>query len=722
MRLRSAGLPACLLFFSAGLFGAPIRGRVVDPAGAPIAGARIAAWSRTGAGPQAIASADGSFELDAPGDAKLVVMAPGFRSMTVTASQSVTVRLEIAPVVDSIQVSGSSIEAPLEQQGGSASLVPAEEVRHRNEPYAADLLRYLPGMSFSQNGPQGGVDSLFLRGGNSGFGLVRIDGVPVNSFGGAFDFAHLPAEAIDHIEVIRGPQSAVYGPYANSGVIDFVTRQPTSSPELDLLAEGGSYGERRFGVTASGMLAGFGVAASASRIDTNGPVINGDYRNEDLLLNITRRFRHQNLSLHGDFDSNGAGEPGPWGSDPAHTFTGIDTISRSSNNFGNYGAHWEADLSPRVRQEASGSFFLDNSGFQSPYGPSFNQDRRAQGDALTIVSVTTHYTAAFGVEAGREDVKNSFITDADFVTFPIERRDVAVYQENRFEIGGRLFLNAGARVEWIRTPAIPGDGFSRPDFPASALARVNPKVAAAYMLDPSTRAHASFGTGMRPPSGFELAFTDNPRLAPERTRSFDAGIERRLFHDVLLLDGTYFYNRYYDLIVTLGGSLATLSHYKSANLANSQAQGGEFSAAVRPARWMFVRGSYTLLETRILSLDGSNAAPLPFSIGQPLTRRPEHSGSFVATFSRKRITADLTGYFRGKALYEEPTYGASNGLYWDPGFANVGVNLNYELGAGVTMYGNLRNALNQHYEEVLGYPSPRLNFVAGLKWRISRGR
>ena len=112
--------------------------------------------------------------------------------------------------------------------------------------------------------------------------------------------------------------------------------------------------------------------------------------------------------------------------------------------------------------------------------------------------------------------------------------------------------------------------------------------------------------------------------------------------------------------------------------------------------------------------------PLPFQVGQQLTRRPENSGSVVATFTRGRLSADVTGYFRGKTLYEEPSFGATDGLFWNPGFANVGINLNYALGHGVTAYGNLRNALNRYYEEVFGYPSPRLNFVAGMKWTISR--
>src|SRR6185295_7194602 len=124
---------------------------------------------------------------------------------------------------------------------------------------------------------------------------------------------------------------------------------------------------------------------------------------------------------------------------------------------------------------------------------------------------------------------------------------------------------------FFRTPSIPGDGFLRPLFPASNISRVNPKLSAAYVAGQSTRLHASFGMGLRPPSGFELAFTNNPALKPERTRSVDAGVEHK-FGNLLTVDGTYFYNRYYDLLVTLGGSLTTLSHYKSGNLATSQSQ------------------------------------------------------------------------------------------------------------------------------------------------------
>ncbi|MCU1234043.1 MAG: TonB-dependent receptor [Candidatus Solibacter sp.] len=717
-----SGLLACCFVFSACLRASEIKGKVIDPSGAPVFGAQIAAVDRVGVVARTTAAPNGSFQLDAPEspDTRIVITAPGFSTRTLAPGETASIQLEIAPQMDSVQVVGSTIEIPATLQSSSVDVITSEQVRRRNEPFAMDLLRYVPGVTLNQSGAAGGVTSLFLRGSNANMNLVEIDGVPVVGFGGGlgFDFAHIPAEAVDHIELIRGAQSAVYGSYANSGVVDFITRQPHASPQLNLLAEGGSHNERRFAITGTGAIAGFGVLASASRYDTDGLVVNNDYRNEDVLLNVTRRFGGQSLALHGYFDSSEVGQPGPWGSNPKGIFTGIDTVSRGKNNFSEYGVHYEAALSPRVRTELSGNFFLANNGYVSKFGFSYNKDLRGQGESRTIVSLSRHDTASFGVTAGREEVKNTYITDSTFSTFPIKRNEISVYAEDRYEIAGHLFLSAGLRAEFFRTASIPSDGFSRPAFAQSSISRVNPKLSAAYAAG-GTRLHASFGMGLRPPSGFELAFTNNPELRPERTRSVDAGVEQKL-GKLLTVDATYFYNRYYDLIVTLGGSLTSLSHYKSDNLANSQAQGAEFSARLRPARWVFVTGSYTLLETRILSLDGSTQAQLPFTVGQQLTRRPENSGSIVATFTHGRLAADLTGYFRGKALFEEPSFGASSGLFQNPGFANVGVNVDYTLARGVTAYGHLRNALNRYYEEIYGYPSPRLNFVAGLKWTIAR--
>src|SRR5579862_3463253 len=710
-----------------------IHGTVLDPSGAAIAGAQVSVVNRLGVAAQTITDPAGGFtlKLGQSSGAHLVVTAPGFETKSIDPAGQLNITLNIAPQVDSVRVGGSAMDVPLSEQGSSISMVPREEIAERNEGLAVDLLRYMPGITIAQNSSPGGVSDLFIRGGNSNFNLVEIDGVPVNSFGGAFDFAHIPTDWLERVEVIEGAQSAVYGAYANSGVVNFVTRPAQESPALEVLAEGGTYQEHRLALGAAGTVAGFGIAAFASQLGDNGPVPNSDYRNDNAAVHITRSFARQSLSFGGGFNANDVGSPGAYGSDPGHDFTGLDLISRDKDDFSDYFLHHRIDLSQRFRQETFASFFLENSGYTSPYGFSFEKDLRGQFETRGILSVTPWYTTAFGVSLTREEVKNTYISGDDFNPFTIKRDDAGIYWENRFQAGSRLFFNVGVRGEIIETPAIPENtSDSRPAFPSNAVGKVNPKLAATYVLRTgqgaplgNTRVHTSFGTGIRPPAGLELAFTNNPALKPERTASFDFGIEQRLLSDRLSLDATYFYNRFYDLIVSLGGNLSVLSAFQTDNLSNARAQGAEMSGRFRPARWMSLAASYTYLDSAVLSLNGSTGlAPIPFSVGQRLIRRPANSGSFVSSFSRGRVTANITGYFRGSDLDVDPTYGATSGLYTNPGFFDMGVNLNVRLPAGLTAYGNLRNALNQSYEEVLGFPAPKLNFVAGLKWAWTKAK
>jgi outer membrane cobalamin receptor len=700
------------------------QGKVVDPSGAAIAGASVAAVSRVGVVERTATDSAGAFQISVPdtADASLLVTAPGFETKTVRPADARSITLAIAPQSDSLMVAGSAMDVPLSQQGSSVSVISREEIAERNEAQAIDLIRYLPGLSVTATGGRGSDTSLFIRGGDYDFNLVEIDGIPVDDFGGSFDFAHIPTDFLDHIEVVSGPQSAVYGAYANSSVVNFVTRSPEEKVEFDALAEGGTHDERRFALGGSGTLDGFGIAAFLSSLDDNGPVPNSDYHNKNIYLALTRNTGRQSFAANGNFNASDVGEPGPYGSDPLHLFPGIDLISRSRVDFSDYGAHYQIDLTPQVREELFAAFFWDHDFFLSPYGDSYENDYRGQLEERTVLSVSSYYTMAFGYAFSREAVRDTYITDTANSVFPIERNQQGIYWENRFQFGGRLFLNVGAREEVIQTGRVAADlALGRPEFPENTVLRLNPKIALAYNLRAGTRLHTSAGTGIRPPSGFDLAFdNNNPNLKPERTASFDAGIEQRLFRNHLSLNATYFYNRYYDLIVVLGGSLTNLSSFMSANLANSRAHGGEFSARLRPARWLSLAGSYTLLDSAIQSLDGSTGlAPEYFQVGQPLLRRPRNSGTMVATFSRGRLSANVTGYFRGKDLDVEPNYGAAYGLFSNPGFANFGLNVNYALPRGVTVYGNLRNALNWHYEEAFGYPSPLLNFVSGVKWTFS---
>src|SRR5204863_1189591 len=141
-----------------------------------------------------------------------MVTADGFARKSValnagSAGQPFTIELAIAPVSDSITVTGSVIPAPLSEQGSSVTVIARAEIEQRNEASAVDLLRFVPGAIVNQTGQRGGVAALFLRGGEANFNLVLMDGVPVNEFriGGYFDFAHVPTNFLDRMEVSRGP-------------------------------------------------------------------------------------------------------------------------------------------------------------------------------------------------------------------------------------------------------------------------------------------------------------------------------------------------------------------------------------------------------------------------------------------------------------------------------------------------------------------------------------
>jgi outer membrane cobalamin receptor len=720
----------CFVAGASALSAAELKGVVVDPSTRPISGAQVAAITSLGVITQQITDDRGAYDIYVSPlyeNVQLRVTAAGFQTVTVGMGAS-QIQLALAPQSDSIRVTGSIIDVPASQQGTSVSVITSRELRDRNEAQAEDLMREIPGVQLEQSGPRGSVTDLFVRGSDSKYNLVLLDGIPINSFyyGGLFDFAHVPSDLIEEIDIARGPQSALYGSYALGSVVDFVTRAPENGLAVDALAEGGTHDENRVALSGSGMITrDLGVAGSLSSFLGNGSVPNADYRNDSVFLSTSYRWLTQNLFAFGDFDSNDVGEPGPFGSNPKGIFTGIDLISRSRNNTPTFGLHWQDGITDNLRGDVFAGFFLNNSFYVSPYGDSFNKDIRGYAEGRLTYVVSPHWTVAGGYAFDREEMHNTYVTSTNGDDFLLRRDNSGVYLENRITFG-KFFINAGVREEIYQTNALPADAYGyppRPAFPARTDDKLNPKISGAYRLDATTRLHASFGTGIRPPGGSDLAFTNNPALLPERTESYDIGAEKRFLNDKLSLDATWFHNRYKDMIVGLGGSLAKVFQYSTDNLANAKAEGVEASARLRPATWFSVTGNYMWLETAALSLNGgSGLIQQYFYVGQPLLRRPKQSGSLVANFHYKRLDANLVGYFRGSSLDVEPNYGASEGLYRNPGYQNVGINLNYRVKGNITLYGNLRNALDQRYEEVYGFPSPLLNVVAGVKWSLARAR
>jgi outer membrane receptor protein involved in Fe transport len=717
----------CVLFLSLSIgvaHAATLTGTVFDPSGAAVVGAQVSLLSSLSVQDTCESDARGHYQFTdlLSGSYRLAASAPGFSTSSTTIQlandekHTFDLRLELSALVQEVVVSASLGGVLTTQLGSSVDVITRWDMNDRAAQSVLEVLRAVPGIEVNQSGRRAGVAGVFVRGGNSNYNLVMIDGMPLNQFGGSFDFAPLATDGLERVEMTRGPQSALYGSNAVTGVINLVSQRGQGPPHLTILAEGGSYATHRTTVGGSGLHGSLGWAVSLSRLDSNGTVPNDNFRNQAAFLSLDyRRNPQRQLDFHFYGNANDAGAPGPYGSDPMHNFSGLDKISRNKQNLFSYHGSYAEQFLPGFRQVIFAGVATNNYYFRSPWGDSYSNNLRAVFNTRSEVTISTKDFLVFGFEYNREQFKNTYVADANLKPFLLPRTSLAFFAENRWIPTRRWIVTAGIRTDSIRTHELPGDGWTRPLIPKSSVNKINPRVALAFLAHDATRLHGSFGTGIRAPSGFELAFTNNPKLRPEKSISMDAGLEQRFLHDRVVVDVTYFYNRFVDQIVTLGGSLSHLSSWNSDNLGNARAQGLETSVRFRPTAALEVGGHYTHLASALLALGDSTAVAAPFHVGQELLRRPKHSAGFYATWRRGPLMLNLNGYMRSGVLDTEPNFGAFGGLFPNKGYVLMNTGFAYRLPRGAQLYGQLNNILNRKYEEVLGYPALRLNFMAGVR-------
>ena len=727
-----------------------ISGTVFDPNGRVVAGAQITLLYAMAALEVRETNAQGQYRFDElrAGTYEIVGALPGFNEVTgdieLHAEEKLIkdLKLSLSAVQEKIVVAAAPGGALTSQIASSVSVVSAQEIDDRGAEAALDVLRGLPGVEINQSGGRGTVTSAFIRGGNSNYNLVMVNGIQLNDFGGGFDLAPLPAEGVEQIEVIRGPESALYGSNAVAGVINIETIHGDGPPHFSFVGEAGSLYTWRLGTTGAGLNRGFSWAYSLSRLQTRGQIQNDGYRNQTstVSLGYSRSPRRQfNVNFFGD--AGAVGLPGPWGSDPDGLFTGRDPASHQNQNLFGYQAQYVEQFSSRFQQVSTVSVSTDRITFISPSeGNSFTNNLRVVANTRSEIAVSSKDTLVAGFEYDRDQFKNAFVEDAGDMPFVLGRNSYAFFAENRWNPGERWYINAGLRVDDIQTNSVPLNmDTGQPGIPSNSLAKVTPRLSIAYLARESddggffgaTRLHASFGTGFRAPDGFELAFTNNPDLKPEQSISFDAGIEQRMAQDKVVVDVTYFYNRFKDQIVTTG-NLPT--NFDSENIAKSRANGLETTIRLRPIASLEFSGSYTWLNTSILALDGFDEPQTPFAVEEPLIRRPHNAAGFNAAWTKKRLMLNMNGTIRGAVLDVEPNEGtfaceSTNPMTGNPfqclfrnhGYELLNAGFAYRLPKGIEIFGRLNNFLNQKYEEAFGFPSLRLNFMAGFKIDLPSG-
>ena len=723
---------------------ATIQGIVLDPKGAVVSRASVTLSTSTEVLETSQTDNNGQFSFaNLPaGTYRIVATAPGLSAdsgdLPIQSGEMrhADLSLALSAVDQHVIVSASLGEVLATQIASSASVITEDEIASHDAQTVYDVLREVPGVAVADTGRRGGAAGVFIRGGNSNYNLVMVNGIPLNQFGGDFDFSPLPTDGVAQVEVIRGAQSALYGSEAVSGVVNLVTDRGDGPPSFNAVMEGGSYDTYRLATGGDGSLRGFNWSYDLSRLNSNGVVANDDYHNQSAFVSLgySKSPRRQ-LDFHFFGDTNSAGVPGPYGSDPDHLFAGIDTVSRDKQNLFGYQASEAEQITSRWKQVSTVSVTTDRYLFSSPFGDSFTKNLRVVANTRGEITLAPTDVFVAGFEYNQERFENTFVANADNNPFVLPRTSLAYFAENRWTPGKRWSVTTGIRVDDIRTHSLPADAFGeRPLLPASSVVKVNPRAAVAYLLRRSgtqarwgaTRLHASSGTGIRPPNGFDLGFTDNPHLKPELSITTDVGVEQRLFRDRAVVDVTYFYNRFKDQIVSVGG--AAISTFTSDNLNNSRAQGLELSARVQATRSLEISAEYTRLDSAILALDGTTLAQTPFQVGQPLIRRPANSGSYDVTWQRGRLRLNSNGYARGWVLDNEPNLGfgacspatasspAVPCLFRNHGYVLANAGFSVRTIHNVEIFGQINNLLNQKYEEVLGYPAYHLNFMSGIRF------
>ncbi len=718
-----------------------LAGRVTDPDGRPVVNAELIVTGNAAAPLRARSGDDGRFEIAGlvAGRYRVIATAPGLVSdaIAVEAPGSLDITLRISAVTETLVVSAAQIDQPLSRTPDSVTVIPGSEIEAKQQFTLAAALRSVPGVTLQQNGGPGTVTSLFTRGGESDYTLVLVDGIRANSFGGGLDLSQVPLQDVDRIEVVRGSQSALYGSDAIAGAIHVITRaggKPSASAQI----EAGSRDMLRGSAATVGEVNSVRWQLGANRYEddgftglaSNGQTVSNDDA-EETQASGSLGWRHASLGtdLQGTWQyvDTERGSPGPYGSDPAGRYAGVDTISRGTTKRTAGGVRlmqpWFG-ASSRVRQRVEFDVADYDLTFKSQFGTSDGNTHRRHARIQTDVSATTDIGFSGGLEWLDESGASTFITAGpNAAPTPVERGVLGVFGEARWNATDRATVSAGIRGEHISRDALLGDPLAfqpRPPFPEETINSVNPKIAASFLMAGEIRLRGSFGTGIRPPDAFEIAFTDNSGLKPERSKSGEFGVSQMFAKGMAQIDATAFFNSYTDLIISVGRTFSGVSRYRTDNISNARARGAELSASVRPHTALSIRANYTFLDSEILAVNGSSSAQTPYEVGDPLLRRPRHSGSLDASWTRNAISVFAQLQARGETLDAEPAFGPTGGLYTTDGHTVVNLGGSWRPVKALAVFARALNLFDGDYEEVLGYPAPGRTAYVGARVAVGR--
>ena len=692
-----------LLFASTSVFAqssAHVSGCVEDSTHAVIQGATIILTSTDGSTRfQAQTDEKGCFNLTnvRSGKFQLRILAEAFspyeREVVVEdAVRLDAIVLEVQPIRDTVLVTATRTPASSVALGASVDVIDRTQIEASEIGTASDLLRNIGGLTVLRTGNTGGLTTLFMRGGESDYTKILIDGIPVNQPGGTYDFAHIPTDNVSRVEIVRGPQSAVFGSDAIAGVVQVFTRPGGSSPEADYSIEGGTFGTFQQRAGLRGSWKKFDASNTFSRADTDNIGRNNDYRNASYFGNFgftpdsrqTLRASLMNVSTK-------AGAPGV--NVPGFISFGPDNRISRLERAG--GLTYRALVGPRVTQHLAYRLYDHDYTFFSAFGPSYILHTRHRFEYHGDVALPAAGTFSYGVDFDREN--------ATVAGKRRSRDNTGYYVQQQLELWSRLNVTAGVRI---------GDNAV---FGTSA----NPRLGVSLRLRPATRLRFSAGTGIKEPNFIEnfsesRFFLGNPDLLAERSRSWEAGIEQVFLRNRLTADLAWFDNRFRNLIELVRQPDGS-SRYQ--NIGLEFARGLELRMRARVQR-VTAQANYTYLDGHIQK---SMQTSFPFSSGDPLLRRPRHSGDVAVTWTEPRWSAYWSTRFVGRRA-DSDFFAFQVPLTRNPGYTASDAAFTYDFVHQLSAFVRLENIFDRDYQEVLGYQALGRSIVVGTKIRLGRGK
>jgi vitamin B12 transporter len=664
----------------------------------------------------------------APGDYTLSLQSAGFvlsPEPPVSLGDSVaTLDLSLfpAPVREHVVVTATRTEAAQSTLGVTVSALDEERIDERQASASLELLQDLPGVATARTGGIGSQASAFVRGGESRFARILVDGVAVNEPGGAFDFGNaLPLE-LGRVEVVRGAASSLYGTDALAGVVQVLTRRaaPGERPSLRLEADGGSFDWRRFAGATSGTSGRLDWNLGLVRLDTDNQEPNNAFgETAGAAVLGVRLGEASRLGFVVRAASSEVGTPGQtaFGRPDLDASTERDDLATTAQLRLSRGSFVHAFQAGYTRAKQLSFDPVDSGPFVPSYGGVTGFPIDDFTNAAGFQNLTSRLSFSYQAEtqlarrhlltagADLEHESGALGSRAEDLLEP-SRTNFGVYVQDRLMLWDRLDLTVGARGERN----------------ANFGTRVVPRAALALRLggtkDP-TIFRASAGLGIKEPSFFEsygVSFfaKGNPDLEPERSRTVDAGVEQRLFDNRLRVQLTGFYHDYRDQITFTILDFSTFEGTYT-NLERTRAKGIEVEVEGRPRRWLQLLASYTYLDGKILE-SGRDFNPI-YAEGEPLLRRPANQASFTAFAGDERFGFGATLVVVGERADSDFV---GLGLTRNPGYERLDLRGRVRLFRGLEAYVVGENVLDETYQEVLGYPALGVSVRGGLRYRAGR--